>query len=68
MKEREGQNPGAQLYSHWMQTTHLKAHEPLDRTRESMNKYYDRKPKQQPDIAVGDLVMLNANVMGVVIL
>ena len=25
-----------------------------------MSKYYDRKAKQQPDIAVGDLVMLNA--------
>ena len=60
MKEREAQNPRTQLYAHWMQTTHLKAHEALDRTRESMNKYYDRKAKQQPDIAVGDLVMLNA--------
>ena len=60
MKEREAQNPVAQLYAHWMQTTHLKAHEALDRTRESMSKYYDRKVKQQPDIEVGDLVMLNA--------
>ena len=60
VKEREAQNPGAQLYAHWMQTTHLKAHEALDRTRESMSKYYDRKVKQQPDIEVGDLVMLNA--------
>ena len=59
MKEREGQNPGAQLYAHWMKITHLKAHKALDRTRESMNKYYDRKAKQQPDISVGDLVMLN---------
>ena len=25
-----------------------------------MSKYYDRKSKQQPHIAVGDLVMLNA--------
>ena len=41
MKEREAQNPGAQLYAHLMQTTHLKAHEALDRTRESMSKYYD---------------------------
>ena len=43
-----------------MQTTHLKAHEALDQTRESMSKYYDQKAKQAPDIAVGDLVMLNA--------
>ena len=60
MKQGEAQNPGAQLYAQWMQTTKLKAHEALDRTRESMNKYYDRKAKQQPDITVGDLVMLNA--------
>ena len=60
MKEREAQTPGARLYAHWMQTTHLKPHEALDRTQENMSKYYDRKAKQQPDIAVGDLVMLNA--------
>ena len=60
MKEREAQHPGAQLYAHWMQTTHLKANEAQDRTRESMSKYYDRRARQQPDIAVGDLVMLNA--------
>ena len=60
MKAREAQNPGPQLYAHLMQTKHLKAHDALDRTRESMSKYYDRKAKQQPDIAVGDLVMLNA--------
>ena len=63
MKECEAQNPGPQHYVHWMQTTHLKAHEALDQTRESMNKYYDRKAKQQPDIAVGDLVVLNAKNM-----
>ena len=59
MKELEAQNPGAQLYAQRIQTTHLEAHEALDRTRESISKYYDRKAKQQPDIAVGDLVMLN---------
>ena len=37
-----------------------KAHEALDRTRESMSKYYDRKVKQPPDIAVDDLVVLNS--------
>ena len=60
MKEEEAQNPGAQLYAHWMQTIHVQAHEALEQTRESMSKYYDRKAKQQPDIKVGDQVMLNA--------
>ena len=63
MKEQEAQNPRAQLDAHWMQTTHLKAHKALDQTLESMSKYYDQKVKQQPEIAVGDLVMLNANNM-----
>ena len=60
MKEQEAQNPGAKLYAHRMQTTHLKPHEALDRTRGGMSKYYDRKAKQQPEIVVGDLVMPNA--------
>ena len=59
MKEREVQNPGAQLYAHWMQTIHVQAHDVLEQTRESMSKYYDRKAKQQLDIKVGDQVMLN---------
>ena len=63
MKERETKNPGAQLYAHWMQTTNFKAHEAMDRTRESMRKYYNRKAKQQLDIAVRHLVMLNAKII-----
>ena len=42
-----------------MQTIHVQAHEALEQTRESMSKYYNRKVKQQPDIKVGDQVMLN---------
>ena len=59
MKEREAQNPGAELYTHWMQVTHQHARKALEQTREEMSKYYDRKARQQPDIKVGDLVMLN---------
>ena len=60
MKEREAQNPGAGLYAHWMQTMHQRAKKGLEKTREDMSKYYDCKARQQPDIKVGDLVMLNA--------
>ena len=60
MKEREAQNPGAGLYAHCMQTTHQIAKKALDKTREDMSKYYDRKARQQPDIMVDDLVILNA--------
>jgi len=60
MREREAQNPGAGLYVHWMQVTHQHARKALEQTRDEMSKYYDRKTRQQPDIEVGDLVMLNA--------
>jgi len=60
MKEREAQNPGARLYSHWMKAVHEKAHRALDQTTEAMKIYYDRKAIEQPDLKVGDQVMLNA--------
>jgi len=61
MKECKVQDPGAQLYAHWMQTTHLQANEVLERTRSNMNKSYHRKARKQPDIHISDPVMLNAN-------
>jgi len=60
LKEREAQNPGANLYAHWMRTIHQQARQSLEKTREAMGRYYDRKAKQQPDFKVADLVMLNA--------
>ena len=60
MKEREVQNPGAQQYAYWMQIILVQAHDALERTQESMRKYYNRKAQQQPDIKVGNQVMLNA--------
>jgi len=60
MREREAQNPGAGLYAHWMQVTHQHTRKALEQTRDEMTKYYDRKARQQTDIKVGDLVMLNA--------
>jgi len=59
MRERHAQNPGAELYSHWMKMIHKRAVEALNYTREAMKKYYDRKALQQPDYKEGDLVMLN---------
>src|SRR5437879_11542716 len=60
MKEQEAQNPGATMYTHWMKTIHAQAKEALEKTREAMKKYYDRKAIPQPDIKVGDRIMLNA--------
>jgi len=60
LKEREAQNPGANLYAHWMQTIHQQARQSRKRTWKAMGQYYSRKAKQQPDFKVGDLVRLNA--------
>ena len=43
MKERDMQNPGATMYTHWMQTVENKARKTLEQTREAMNKYYDQQ-------------------------
>jgi len=60
MKEREAQNTGATMYTHWMKTVQENARRTLEQTREAMKKYYDQKATPQPDIETGDLVMLNA--------
>jgi len=60
MKERAAHTLGATLYAHWMQDIHQEAKPTLENTRESLKKYYDRKATAQPNIEVGDVVMLNA--------
>jgi len=39
MKEREAQNPGATMYTHWMKTVQENARRTLEQTREGMKKY-----------------------------
>ena len=39
MKERETQNPGATMYTHWMKEIQEKARTTLEQTREAMKKY-----------------------------
>jgi len=47
------------MYTHWMQTIHKNARESLERTKKAMGRNYDRKVKQQPNIKVEGLLMLN---------
>jgi len=61
MQEREVENPGAAMYTHWIKTVQGKARATLEQTREAMKWYYDRRVTPQPDIEVGDMVMLNAS-------
>ena len=48
------------MYTHWMKAIQEKARTTLEQTREAMKKYYDQQATPQPDIDIGDLVMLNA--------
>ena len=48
------------MYTHWMQTVQNKARKTLEQTLEAMKKYYDQRATPQPDIDIGDLVMLDA--------
>jgi len=43
-----------------MQTIHQQARQSLEKTREPMGPYDDRKAKQQPNFKMSDMVMLNA--------
>jgi len=47
------------MYTHWMKTVQENARTTLEQTREAMKKDYDRRRTPQPDIELGDLVMLN---------
>src|SRR5205807_1701798 len=60
MKERKARNPGTEVSVHWMKTIHRKAQETLEQTKLAMAKYYDRKALEQPDIKLGDKVILHA--------
>ena len=60
MKKREIQTPGATMQTHWMKTIQEKARATLEQTQEAMKKYYDQGATPQPDIDIGDLVMLKA--------
>jgi len=59
MRERQAQNPGAELYSHWMNSIHKRVVKAINYAREAMKKYYDQKALRQSDYKEGHLVMLN---------
>ena len=52
------------MYGHWMKRISQKAREFLEKSREAMERYYNQHAKQQPDLKVGDLIMLNAKNIG----
>jgi len=62
MQARQPQNPGAELYTHWMKLIHKQAVEGLNYTQEAMKKYYNQKVLQLRDYKEGDLVMLNRRI------
>jgi len=48
------------MYTHWMKTVEENRRTTLEQTREVVKKYYDQRVTPQPDIEIGDLVMLKA--------
>jgi len=48
------------MYTHRMITVQENARTTLEQTKESIKTYYHRKALPQPDIEIGNLVMLNA--------
>jgi len=59
VKEREAHNPGTTMDAYWMQDIHEQAIQTQQNTRESIQKYYDRKVPEPHSIQGGDLVVLN---------
>jgi len=59
LKEPEARNPRVNLYAHCVQTIYQQARQSLERTRKAMGHYYEQKAKQQPNLKVGYMIMLN---------
>ncbi|RAL63904.1 hypothetical protein DID88_003092 [Monilinia fructigena] len=53
-------NPGSQVYSHWMTQVHEEAKEHLEKSRERMKAWADKRRMKAPEYEAGQLVMLNA--------
>ena len=57
--DHEAKNPASRHYIHCMVGVHSWCLMALERSRERMSKYYDKKAQPAPQFKVGDLVMLN---------
>jgi hypothetical protein len=47
------------LYAHWMTSVHKECQTALEKTCETMGKYYNKGKKEAPGYKIGDLCMLN---------
>jgi len=47
------------MYTNWVKIVQEKARTTLEQTREAMKEYYDWRATLEPNIEIGDLVMLN---------
>lgn len=52
-------NPGSQMYAHWMNQVYEEAQKHLEKSRERMKFWADKKRKDVPSLKEGQLVMLN---------
>lgn len=53
-------NPSSRLYSHWMTQVHEDAKKHLEKSRQRMKEWADKKRKEAPSYEKGQLVLLNA--------
>jgi len=60
MKEREAQNLGATMYTHWMKISAGEREDNSQANNRARKKSYDRRATPHPDIERYDMVMLNA--------
>jgi len=58
--EIEAMNPAGRNYGHWMVSVDAFCKKTLERTRERMSRYYDKRSKEAPKMKVRDLVILSS--------
>jgi len=56
-------NPASKVYAHWMHSVHAQARKGLESAQERMCRYADPSRKEAPANQIGDLVMLNGQII-----
>lgn len=58
-KDEEVKNPASSNYAHWLKAVHEFCGSQLARTRDRMNKHFDKRRQEAPKFKKGDLVMID---------
>src|ERR1700742_2390017 len=52
--EAEERNPQSKIYAHWLEAVHKETKAQLERTRERMDRYFNKRRQEDPGFKVGD--------------